>query len=883
MIKYIGIFFLVLTIPKIVLAQCGITPVVELSIIQATQTEYTAENSVLGPNCVVYQHEWKLNGTIISTTEKCSLTGEWGFNEVSYAAWIVDTITNDSCYNEYKNIYNSTGNEVYAGSFISVFGLDANVQPQWWYNQSLSVNILVDWGDGSPPFSFFHTYAMPGTYTVCVSASTGSNAGFSCMNAQINNGQTTFVDNSWSVPNSNGQIQTHNFSSAPAFSDGTYQYQMPFGKTGNFNSGTPLSVTDTLTVPGQHIMTYSLADVNGPFTTYPSFFHPFTVDPINLVPDTIRGFCWHDDDSDGIVDSTENPAVGESLSIYGYSTTTDSSGNYEILMPKSKVVLDLQTAGTSIPATPSYTLSPNASGLHENINFGIIETTVTLNGRVYLDANSDSVYNAGETPVESALVTVINVGNGNTQSKLTATNGTFSFLLPLGDYKMIASTDLLDSSYTYPDSISIPGASGIYNGQNFALYSTASGVNHNVSLVSQAAPRPGFTYTMRAALRNQTLDTASSILTISYDSLLIPQSVDPPSGTINTIDKTVTWQVPALNFGDLMIYTLNCSIPSTAALGTSIQNSVNNFVDSMGTDYDLSNNIETLTAVLIGSFDPNDKSVVPDRIDLSPGASNPDDLFYHINFQNTGTASAINIVIEDEIDPNLDLSTLQMIGASHNYVMIINDRTISWQFLNINLPDSNTNEALSHGWIEYTIEPLPGLPAGTVISNEASIFFDFNEPIVTNTTTTDYILCNLGVSYSKRNVSCNNFPNGSTTAFTTGTHPPFSYLWSNGDTSNKIDLLPGGSYQCTVTDAQACEKVVTVDIFEPDAVTAFTIANNPNPGDINLLVSGGVAPYRYNWSTGASTEDVSGLSPGFYFVQVTDFNGCSKIVTVQLP
>ena len=143
--------------------------------------------------------------------------------------------------------------------------------------------------------------------------------------------------------------------------------------------------------------------------------------------------------------------------------------------------------------------------------------------------------------------------------------------------------------------------------------------------------------------------------------------------------------------------------------------------------------------------------------------------------------------------------------------------------------------------------------------------------------------CVLGVSYSKRNVSCNNFPNGKITVFVNGDNPPFNYSWGNGSTASVIDSLYGGTYQCVVTDSLSCEQTINVDIFEPMSLSPFTIINSPNPGDINLLVTGGVAPYTYNWSTGATSEDVFGLAPGLYFVQVTDFNGCSRIATVWLP
>jgi len=72
--------------------------------------------------------------------------------------------------------------------------------------------------------------------------------------------------------------------------------------------------------------------------------------------------------------------------------------------------------------------------------------------------------------------------------------------------------------------------------------------------------------------------------------------------------------------------------------------------------------------------------------------------------------------------------------VSHTYRFHIKDeRTLVWEFENINLPDSITNEPASHGFVNYRIRPKSGLENGTTIENQAEIYFDFNEPIITNT------------------------------------------------------------------------------------------------------------------------------------------------------
>ncbi|MEP7168282.1 MAG: hypothetical protein ABI855_02830 [Bacteroidota bacterium] len=144
------------------------------------------------------------------------------------------------------------------------------------------------------------------------------------------------------------------------------------------------------------------------------------------------------------------------------------------------------------------------------------------------------------------------------------------------------------------------------------------------------------------------------------------------------------------------------------------------------------NNSAVLNEFVIGAVDPNDKLVSPAGNGNSGEVHHNQRLHYRINFQNTGTAPALNVIVQDAIDPDLDLSSFLMEGSSHPNVVFINDRTITWKFLNINLPDSNSSEPLSLGYIEYSILPMQGLADGTDIENSASIYFDFNAPVQTN-------------------------------------------------------------------------------------------------------------------------------------------------------
>ncbi|GIV33136.1 MAG: hypothetical protein KatS3mg031_0671 [Chitinophagales bacterium] len=137
----------------------------------------------------------------------------------------------------------------------------------------------------------------------------------------------------------------------------------------------------------------------------------------------------------------------------------------------------------------------------------------------------------------------------------------------------------------------------------------------------------------------------------------------------------------------------------------------------------------------------------------------------------------------------------------------------------------------------------------------------------------------LTIGFAKTNVLCNSANNGAIDISVNGGVPPYQYVWSNGATTEDIAGIPAGSYSVTVSDANSCISQLTVTINQPAALTAFVIPQNVGcnggaSGYLNLAVSGGVAPYGFMWSTGDTSEDLSGLAAGSYSVIITDANGC---------
>jgi gliding motility-associated-like protein len=138
------------------------------------------------------------------------------------------------------------------------------------------------------------------------------------------------------------------------------------------------------------------------------------------------------------------------------------------------------------------------------------------------------------------------------------------------------------------------------------------------------------------------------------------------------------------------------------------------------------------------------------------------------------------------------------------------------------------------------------------------------------------------------NVSCFGGSNGALDLTVNGGTAPFTYNWSNGETTQDISGLAPGTYIVIITDAFGCTGTATADITEPSAplsaATAITdvACFGGSTGAVDLTVSGGTAPYAFVWSNSATTEDISGLSAGTYTVAITDANGCAEAASVTV-
>jgi hypothetical protein len=136
-------------------------------------------------------------------------------------------------------------------------------------------------------------------------------------------------------------------------------------------------------------------------------------------------------------------------------------------------------------------------------------------------------------------------------------------------------------------------------------------------------------------------------------------------------------------------------------------------------------------------------------------------------------------------------------------------------------------------------------------------------------------------------VSCFGECDGLAEALLTGGTAPFSYVWSNGDTTSISDSLCSSTYYVTVTDANSCESMETFVVAEPD-ILQIALSSIPetypgaSDGKAWVLVSGGTGPYNYEWNNSSVNDTISGIAGGWYYVTVTDANGCSATDSIEV-
>lgn len=488
-----------------------------------------------------------------------------------------------------------------------------------------------------------------------------------------------------------------------------------------------------------------------------------TITVVNSLTTTVTG-TYQDLNADGVT------SVGDVINYTYVITNHAATAVTNISISSTEVNIN---GGPPIPSlNPNATNSTTYTGVHvitqEDINNGSviasIQTSGTLSGNpinitttntvnlsiedgirlnAFVDYNSNGTQDSGEPSVNYGSFQYELNNNGTTHNITSSTGEHFMYETNTSNsydfgYTLDAqhASQYLVTPASYSN-ITVPNGSGIVD-YNFALSATNPIRDVGIYVYGYGNPRPGFTHQQAVYYSNYGNQTIPSG-TITYTTPSNLSILTYPVGATPTATG-FTYNFTNLLPGQNLSLSVVLQVPTipTVNLGDWVTTTVS--VTTPVSETNTYNNTYTNTSIIVGSYDPNDKAESHGPQVVHSTFSSNDYLTYTIRFENTGTAEAINVRVTDMLDSKLDETTLKMVASSHAYVLDRIGRNLTWRFDGINLePSIPNNNVIGHGYVVFQVKPKTGYSIGDVIPNTASIYFDFNPAIVTNTWQTTFV------------------------------------------------------------------------------------------------------------------------------------------------
>jgi uncharacterized repeat protein (TIGR01451 family) len=427
---------------------------------------------------------------------------------------------------------------------------------------------------------------------------------------------------------------------------------------------------------------------------------------------------------------------------------------------------------TCVPNQTSYSLGLPLCLENDPINNPNNCPSVNIIGKVFKDLNANCTYNPTDLHSQNIPVKLYD-NQDNFLAQSYTINGVYSFstLLPDTFQVKIDTTNLpiaMACGQNSAQSVTLDSANQTIQNINFPLVCNAEYDVYVQSVSSQGWVFPGQTHTLETNVTNNSnwynLNCSSTIVsgTISIQVNGPVSFVAPAAGALIPIVSGNTFTYSISDFNTLIPTSFGLSLLTDTTAQANDQICVHVEISPNPIDADTTNNVYDFCYNVVNSYDPNMKEVYP--VNVLPGY---DDWFtYTIHFQNTGNAPAFNIRLRDTLDTQLDLNTFEVLGYSHPVNVTVSGNILTVRFNNIMLPDSTSDYEGSMGYFQYRIKPTSNLPNGSQISNTAYIYFDFNAPIITNTTENNFDITVSATNLKLNPESFEIYPNPSTGIFT---------------------------------------------------------------------------------------------------------------------
>jgi uncharacterized repeat protein (TIGR01451 family) len=449
-----------------------------------------------------------------------------------------------------------------------------------------------------------------------------------------------------------------------------------------------------------------------------------------------------------------------------------SSNHIQCFEPFNPIAIYFNISNNPFTCIPNYIPSMDATTLNVPLcqagnPFGC-PSTYGIVGFAYRDNNATCLKDSADTGLRNVPMKIYDSSSNLKSTTFTALNGVYQFLDSAAVYTVEVDTvgKPFEASCIYPGLDSTVNVTVLDTNINFALRCKA-GFDIGTQYVSHCGLAfPGQVHTLLVNAgdlsRWYNLSCASGISgTVKIEVHGPVAYMGPAPGALTPIVSGNVFTYHISDFGTIQNSTsFNILLQpfATAQDGDPVCVTVRT-APLAGDNYP-ANNIYTTCYPIVNSHDPNIKETYPEEVE--PNYS--DWLTYTIHFQNTGSAPAFNIRLADTLDQDLDLSTFQVTGYSHENTTTLNGRVLTVQYANIMLPDSLSDPDGSIGFIQYRLKPKSSWTDMRKIKNTAYIYFDFNAPVVTNSTY-NTIMKITGLSNKEENIAAL-YPNPSNGSFT---------------------------------------------------------------------------------------------------------------------
>lgn len=451
-------------------------------------------------------------------------------------------------------------------------------------------------------------------------------------------------------------------------------------------------------------------------------------------------------------------------------------------------------------------------------------------GKLYGDTTNDCQFNSYEPLYKNIPLKLYDSGGNFLMQTYSTTSGLYGLSSGVGNFKV--ELDTLDRPYTVDcatpgidSSFSLSASNPFISGVDFSIKCNQELDLGIQSVMFLGVVFPGDPHTLKINAGDLSqwynlncLTGHSGVLDVIIHGNA--SYLSPKNGAFTPVVSGDTLHYSISDFGTIdnsMAFNIILQTDTTAQIGDSICVTIQ--INSAANEINIQNNTYDFCYAVGASYDPNKKEVYP--VNVEPAYE--DWFTYTVHFQNTGTSPAHNILLLDTLDTNLNHETFQVINYSHENTTTLANGVVKFKFMNIMLPDSVSDPTGSMGFIQYRVKPKPALPAGTQINNTAYIYFDYNSPIVTNTTVNSFVSPLSINSTNNSGVKVQVFPNPTSGSFTVKGKAIKSIRVSNllglelqnkqvNDNYSEIDLtnLPNGMYllQIETETGRATELVI---------------------------------------------------------------------------